>query len=90
MMNSERFGKPLASTPYPFGRMLRFILLTATRRNEAAHARRSEIDGEGLDYPGGEVQDQARPPDPLVEDGAGPDQATVAPLGQQSDFVVHP
>jgi integrase len=31
--------------PYPFGRMLRLILLTATRRNEAAHARHSEIVG---------------------------------------------
>jgi integrase len=28
-----------------FGRYLQFVLLTATRRNEAAHIRRSEIDG---------------------------------------------
>jgi len=30
---------------HPFGPMLRFILLTATRRNEASHAKRSEITG---------------------------------------------
>jgi integrase len=30
---------------HPFGAMLRFILLTATRRNEARHAKRSEIVG---------------------------------------------
>jgi integrase len=29
----------------PFSRYIRFLLLTATRRNEAAHARWSEIDG---------------------------------------------
>jgi integrase len=31
---------------HPFSRLLRFILLTATRRNEAADMRRSEIDGD--------------------------------------------
>jgi integrase len=30
----------------PFARMLQFILLTGTRRNESAHMRRSEIDGD--------------------------------------------
>jgi integrase len=30
---------------HPFGRMLRFILLTATRRNEALYAKRAEIVG---------------------------------------------
>jgi integrase len=29
----------------PFGHMLQYILLTATRRNEALHLRRTEIDG---------------------------------------------
>jgi integrase len=33
------------ATTGPFGAMLRFILLTATRRNEARHAKRSEIVG---------------------------------------------
>jgi integrase len=37
--------KATGEYPYPFSRMLRFILLTATRRNEAAHAKRSEIVG---------------------------------------------
>jgi integrase len=30
----------------PFGKLIQFILLTATRRGEAAHARRCEIDGD--------------------------------------------
>ena len=38
-------GQRLASTPGPFGPLLRFILLTATRRNEALYATRAEIVG---------------------------------------------
>jgi integrase len=34
-----------------FGRYLQFVLLTATRRNEAAHARRSEIKGNDWTIP---------------------------------------
>ena len=33
--------------PGTFGTLVRFILLTGTRRNEAAHMRRSELDGAG-------------------------------------------
>jgi integrase len=36
----------------PLGRYVQFVLLTATRRNEAAHARRSEIDGADWIIPG--------------------------------------
>jgi integrase len=35
-----------------FGSLVRFLLLTATRRNEAAHARWSEIDGNDWTIPG--------------------------------------
>lgn len=35
-----------------FGPLVRFILLTATRKNEAAHALRSEIDGDVWTIPG--------------------------------------
>jgi integrase len=35
----------------PFARMLQFILLTGTRRNEAAHMRRSEINGDDWTIP---------------------------------------
>jgi integrase len=35
-----------------FGSLVRFILLTATRRNEAAHAKRSEIEGRDWTIPG--------------------------------------
>jgi integrase len=36
----------------PLGHYVQFVLLTATRRNEAAHARRSEIDGADWIIPG--------------------------------------
>jgi integrase len=35
----------------PFGRLMQFILLTATRRNEAAHLRRCELDGDDWTIP---------------------------------------
>jgi integrase len=40
------FWRAAEGWEHPFSRLLRFILLTATRRNEAADMRRSEIDGD--------------------------------------------
>ena len=41
---------------HPFGPMLRFILLTATRRNEAAYAKRSEITGSEWTIPACDIR----------------------------------
>ena len=38
--------------PGPYGHLLRFILLTATRLREAAEMRRQEVDKRDLDHPG--------------------------------------
>ena len=37
--------KTAEDTPSPFGRLVQFLLLTATRRNEAGHMKREEVSG---------------------------------------------
>jgi integrase len=54
---------------HPFGSMLRFILLTATRRNEANFIKRSEVKRNRMDDTSGEVQDENRPSHSAVNGG---------------------
>ena len=46
-------------SPGPFGYFIRFVLLTATRRNEAADIRDTELIRRRLDHSGRPLQDQA-------------------------------
>ena len=50
---------------YPFARMVQLILLTATRRNEAAHMVRSELDGDIWTIPAARYKSKAAHSIPL-------------------------
>jgi integrase len=69
----------------PFGALIRFILLTATRRNEAADMRRSELDGSDWTIPAARYKTKHPHLIPL----SAAAQAIIAqlPVIDDSDFV---
>jgi hypothetical protein len=61
----------VALPSHPYGALMRFILLTATRRAEAADMTRGELSGRRLDHPSHPIQDQSGPCGPVVRCGIG-------------------
>jgi integrase len=70
---------------HPFSRMLRFILLTATRRNEAANMRWSEVDGDNWMIPAARYKTKIDFELPLS--GAALDVLALAPRFGEKSFV---
>jgi integrase len=77
------FWQATTALDHPYARFVRFVLLTATRRNEAAHMRWDEVEGTTWTIPGERYKTKVDTALPLSRAA----QALLAGLPRVSDYV---